>query len=85
MSVLKGFEDLKPHDVVAFNGDGTLLIVVKDEVQRLQLCVNPTGTLSAHPIEHKQPDQLQERKKVPAALRWAQTDQGQAAINRGEL
>ena len=79
MSVLPGFEDLKPRDVVAFNGDGTVLLVVGDEVKKMQLCINPTGTLSAHSIEVKEPDQVTERPKVPVALRWANTDQGPAA------
>lgn len=85
MTVLKGFEDLKSHDVLAFNADGTILVVVDEKVKRLQMCINPTGTLSAHEIPARQPDQVEERKQVPVALRWAQTDQGAAAMQRGEM
>lgn len=85
MSVLPGFEDLKPRDVVAFNGDGTVTLIVGDKIERMQLCVNPTGTLGARKIEIQQPDQMQERKPIPVALRWASTDQGAAALQRGEM
>lgn len=85
MSILPGFEDLKPRDILAFNGDGTVTVVVGSKVERLQMCVNATGTLSAHKIEVKGPDQTQERKPTPVALRWAATDQGAAALERGEM
>jgi hypothetical protein len=85
MSILPGFEDLKARDVLAFNSDGTVTVVVGDKVERYQMCVNPTGSFSAHAIPARKPDQVEEPKRVPVALRWANTDQGAAAMQRGEM
>ncbi len=85
MSILPGFEDLKARDVVAFNSDGTATVVVGDKVKRFQIQLQPTGCFSGRAIERKTPDQVGERKHTPVALRWAQTDQGAADLERGEV
>ena len=85
MSVLAGFDDLKAKDVLVFNSNGTILVVINDKVEMMQMQIAPTGCLTARPIEKQQPDQVQERKKIPVALRWANTDQGQSAMERGEM
>lgn len=82
--ILPGFEDLRPHDVLSFNSDGTVTVVVGERIMRYQMQMNPNGSFSGHAIEQVDPDQVQERKQLPVALRWAATDQGASALMRGE-
>lgn len=81
MSVMAGFDDLKPKDVLVFNADGTILVVIKDKVERFQLQLQPTGCLSARPIVKEQPaDQQPSRRVLSREQRLAMTDQGQALL-----
>jgi hypothetical protein len=80
MSVMAGFDNLKARDVLAFNADGTVLVVINDKVERFQLQLGATGTLSARPVEKPGRDQVQERKAVTRQQRLAMTDQGKEML-----
>lgn len=83
MTMFKGFEDLKSRDVMSFNSDGTVTVVVGDRINRYQVQMNPNGSLTVQENEDKPADQLQERKPLPVAMRWANTDQGAAMFAQG--
>ena len=51
MSVLEGFGDLKPKDVLVFNANGTILVAMDKRIEIMQLQVSPTGCLTARKIE----------------------------------
>jgi hypothetical protein len=76
VTLLTGFDDLKPRDILAWESDGTVLIRQGDGVRRMQLQVQPTGCLSARDIQPAPIDQQGERQRVPVSARWASTDQG---------
>lgn len=80
MSIIVGFEDLKARDVLVFNSNGTILIAVKDKVETYQLQLQPTGTLSARPIEKAGLDQPGQRRVRSREERLAMTDQGREMI-----
>jgi hypothetical protein len=76
MSVLPGFTDLKPRDVLVFNSDGTIMVAMNDKIERFQLQLSPTGSLAARPIEKPGRDQPQQRRVISREQRLAMTDQG---------
>ena len=77
MSVLAGFGDLKPKDILVWNANGTVLIRMGDKVELFQLQLQPTGCISARPIEKDQPPDQAQRDGVDyAEQRLAMTDQG---------
>ena len=76
MSVLPGFEDLKPKDVLVFNANGTVLVKIGEKVEVMQLQIAPTGCFVACPIEKDKPDQIPQRRVMSREQRLAMTDQG---------
>jgi len=81
MSVLPGFEDLKPKDILVFNANGTVLINVGGKVELYQMQLSSMGQFMARPIEKDPPaDQVQQRRRLSAEQRLAMTDQGQQLL-----
>jgi hypothetical protein len=83
MSVLPGFEDLKPKDILVFNANGTVMVKVGDKIELMQMQIAPTGCFTARPIEKPQRDQPQQRRTMSREQRLAMTDQGQAILEAG--
>jgi hypothetical protein len=80
VSVLPGFDDLKPKDVLVFNANGTILVSINGKVEIMQMQVAPTGCLTARPIEKQDRDQPQQRRVISREQRLAMTDQGPALL-----
>jgi len=80
MSVMAGFDNLKARDVLAFDSDGTVLVVINDRVERFQLQLGATGTLSARPMQKPSRDQVGARRAVTREQRLAMTDQGKESF-----
>jgi hypothetical protein len=80
MSIMAGFTDLKPKDVLVFNSNGTIMVVINGKVETLQLQLQPTGILSARPVEKPGLDQPGERRVRSREERLAMTDQGREMI-----
>jgi hypothetical protein len=80
MSVLPGFEDLKPKDVLVFNANGTVMVKIEDRIEIMQLQIAPTGCFTARPIEKPERDQPPQRRVMSREQRLAMTDQGQALL-----
>lgn len=76
MSVLDGFGDLKPKDVLVFNANGTVLLEVGGKIELFQMQISPTGCLTARPMEKLPPDQQPARRVISREQRLAMTDQG---------
>jgi|1186.fasta_scaffold137363_3 hypothetical protein len=80
MSVLDGFKDLKPKDVLVWNANGTVIVDMGQRVELFQLQISPTGCLTARPVAKKPADQIPERQLSSREQRLAMTDQGQAIL-----
>jgi hypothetical protein len=76
MSVLPGFTDLKPKDVLVFNANGTILVDMGTKVEIMQMQISPTGCLTARAVEKQERDQPQQRQVLSREQRLAMTDQG---------
>ena len=77
MTVLEGFGDLKPKDILVWNANGTVIIDMGDKVALFQLQLQPTGCISARPMDKDKPaDQAQPRRVTSREQRLAMTDQG---------
>jgi hypothetical protein len=83
MSVMPGFGDLKPRDILMFNQNGTLLVDMGGSAEVFQMQISPTGFLTARAVEKQEPDQVQSRRTLSREQRLAMTDQGQALLERG--
>lgn len=83
MSVLEGFGDLKPKDVLVFNANGTILVAMKEKVELMQLQVSPTGCLTARKIDMTELDQVPQRRVRSREERLAMTDQGAQMLGGG--
>lgn len=78
MSIIAGFEDMQPKEVLGIDGKGLLLVDFGDEVHRYKLFVGPTGGLRACPYIEPQTnsiDQLGPRVQTSLARRLADIDQ----------
>lgn len=82
MSVLPGFGDLKPKDVLVWNSNGTIMVDMGQGVELFQLQLSPTGFLTARPVEKLAPDQQSARRVVSREQRLAMTDQGPSLLER---
>jgi hypothetical protein len=80
MSVLPGFDDLKPKDVLVFNANGTVMLNVNGKIELYQMQVTATGSFAARPVEKQAPDQVPVRQVISRERRLAMTDQGQAIL-----
>jgi hypothetical protein len=80
VSVLTGFGDLKPKDILVWNSNGTIMVDMGEKIEIFQLQLAPTGCITARPFEHKEPDQQQQRRVVSREQRLAMTDQGPALL-----
>jgi hypothetical protein len=80
MTVLPGFSDLKPKDILVWNANGTVIIDMGNRVELFQLQLQPTGCISARPLQRDEPDQVQPRRVTSREQRLAMTDQGQALL-----
>lgn len=83
MSVLPGFADLKPKDVLVWNANGTVMLEVDGKIEVYQMQINATGCFSARPVEKQAPDQQPARRVISREQRLAMTDQGPALLERG--
>lgn len=73
MSVLPGFEDLKPKRLISA---GKHIAVGDDgKAVEVELYVGPGGGISARPITPAGIDQDGKRESVPVEQRWAGVDQ----------
>jgi hypothetical protein len=80
MSVLPGFDDLKPKDVLVFNANGTVMVEIEGSIELMQMQIAPTGCFTARPIERDKRDQPQQRRVMSREQRLAMTDQGQQLL-----
>jgi hypothetical protein len=70
VSIIPGFEDLKPKDVLVFNANGTVMLEVNGKIELYQMQISPTGNFTSRPIERDKPlDQPQQRRH-----KWAVRD-----------
>jgi hypothetical protein len=76
MSVLPGFDDLKPKDVLVWNANGTVMVEIGGKIELMQVQISPTGCFTARPIEKQERDQPQQRRVLSREQRLAMTDQG---------
>lgn len=82
VSVLPGFSDLKPKDIVVWNANGTIMVDMGSKIEVFQLQLSPTGCVTARPMESKQPDQTQQRRVISREQRLAMTDQGAVLLEQ---
>ncbi len=82
VSVLPGFSDLKPKDIVVWNANGTIMVDMGGKIEVFQLQLSPTGCVTARPLERKQPDQTQQRRVISREQRLAMTDQGAVLLEQ---
>jgi hypothetical protein len=81
VSIIPGFEDLKPKDVLVFNANGTVMLEVNGKIELYQMQISPTGNFISRPIERDKPlDQPQQRRAITREQRLAMTDQGQQLL-----
>jgi hypothetical protein len=82
VSVLPGFKDLKPKDILVWNANGTIMVDMGEKIEIFQLQLSPTGCVTARPMEEKQPDQTQQRRVISREQRLAMTDQGAVLLEQ---
>jgi hypothetical protein len=80
MSVLSGYQDLKPKTVIGQDTDGMLLVNIGDktnvDLRKYEMVVMPNGALYAQPYEpDRTPDQVGGQPRASGADKWRGVDQ----------